>query len=109
MICLSETLLNTSIPSDDNRIKRDGYNLIRLDHPSDLKKGEVCIYYKEHIPLIKRDDICIMDNSLVTEICSQNEKLTYIYRFLTYIYRSLSQNHDEFQNFCANFIHFLTI
>ena len=80
MICLSETLLNTSIPSDDNRIKRDGYNLIRLDHPSDLKKGEVCIYYKEHIPLIKHDDICPLGNCLVTKICSQNKKC-----FLAYI------------------------
>ena len=40
-----------------------------------LKKREwgVCIYYKEHIRLIKRDDICTLDNFLVTEIPSQNE------------------------------------
>ena len=39
----------------------DGYNLIRADHPSDSKKGGVCIYYKEHILLILRDDINTLD------------------------------------------------
>ena len=38
------------------------------------QKGEVCINYKEHVPLIKRDDICTLDNCLVFEICSQGEK-----------------------------------
>ena len=98
IICLTETFLNSSIPSDDNRITIDGYNLIRSDHPSDSKKGGVCIYYKEHIPLILRDDINTLDNCLVTEIRSQNEKC-----FLTCIYRSPSQNQDEFKNFCTNF------
>ena len=44
---------------------------MRADHPSDSKNGRVCIYYKEHIPLIKRDDICTLGNCLVTEIRSQ--------------------------------------
>ena len=98
IICLTETFLNSSILSDDNRIKIDAYNLIRSDHPSDSKKGGVYIYYKEHIPLILRDDINTLDNCLVTEIRSQNEKC-----FLTCIYRSLSQNQNEFKNFCTNF------
>ena len=74
IICLTETFLNSSILSDDNRTKIEGYNLIRSDHPSDSKKGGVCIYYKEHIPLILQDDINTLDNCLVTEIRSQNEK-----------------------------------
>ena len=87
IICLTEKFLNSSILSDDNRITIDGYNLIRSDHPSDSKTGGVCIYYKEHIPLILRDDINALDKCLVTEIRSQNEKC-----FLTCIYRSPSQN-----------------
>ena len=43
------------------------------------------MYYKEHISLIKRDDIYTLDNCLVTEICSQSEKY-----FLTCIYGGLS-------------------
>ena len=38
------------------------------------KKDGVCIYRKEHILLIRRDDLCTLDNCLVTEIRSQNEK-----------------------------------
>ena len=103
IICLTETFLNSSILSDDNRIKIDGYNLIRSDHPSDSKKGGVCICYKEHTPLILRDDINTLDNCLVTEIRSQNEKC-----FLSCIYHSPSQNQEEFKNFCTNFDILLT-
>ena len=90
--------MNSSIQSVDDKIKIDGYNLIRSDHPSDLKRGGVCIYYKEHVPLIKCDDLCTLDNCLVTEIHSQNEKC-----FFSCIYRSPSQNRDEFENFCLKF------
>ena len=27
----------------------EGYNLIRSDHPSNTKRGGVCIYYKESL------------------------------------------------------------
>ena len=66
--------------------------MIRSDHPSNSKRGGVCIYYKEHVPLIKRDDICTLDNCLVTDIRSQSEK---------YLYISFAKS--EFENFCANF------
>ena len=92
----------SSIQSGDNKIKIDRYNLIRSDHPSDSNKGGVCIYHEEYIHSVKRDDICTLGNCLVSEICSQNEKC-----FLTCIYCSPSQNHDEFQNFCAKFGTFL--
>ena len=85
IICLSEAFLNSSIESNDDRISIDGYNLIRSDHPSDPKRGGVCIYFKEHIPLIKRDDICTLGNWLVTEIRSKGKKY-----FLTFIYHSKS-------------------
>ena len=75
IICpLSERFLNSSNGSNDNRISIDGYNLTRSDQTSDSKRGGVCIYYKERIPLIKRDDICTLDNCLVTEIRFKGEK-----------------------------------
>ena len=92
--------LNSSIQTNDDRISIDGYNLIRADHATDSKRGGVCIYYKEHIPLIKRDDICTLDNCLVTEIRSQGKKC-----FLTCVYRSPSQTHDEFKISVQNFIY----
>ena len=82
IICLTETSLNSSILNDGNRFTIDGDNLTRSDHPNDSKKGGVCIYYKEHIPLILRDDdINTSDNWLVTEIRSRNENC-YFYLLL---------------------------
>ena len=37
IICLSETFLNSSIETNDDRIMIDRYNLIRADHPIDSK------------------------------------------------------------------------
>ena len=28
-----------------------GYNLVRCDHPTNSKRGRVCIYYKDSLPL----------------------------------------------------------
>ena len=97
IICLSETFLNSSLDSKDDRLKIEGYNLIRSDHPSASKKGGVCVYYKEHIPLVRRDDLCILSNCLVTKICLENEKC-----FLTCLYQLPSQTQHEFENFCTN-------
>ena len=66
IICLLATFLISSIETNNDRILIDEYNLIIEDHPSDFKRGGVCVYYKEHIPLIKRDDICTLHNCLVT-------------------------------------------
>ena len=44
-ICSSETYLDSSIP--DSLLEIDGYDLIRSDHPDDIKRVGVCIYYKE--------------------------------------------------------------
>ena len=47
--CISETLLDSSIQSDDRDISINGYNVIRADHPSNNKGGGVCIYYCESL------------------------------------------------------------
>ena len=44
MICLSETFLDSSIPTNDENLHMKGYKLIRVDNPSDSKKGDVDIY-----------------------------------------------------------------
>ena len=48
-ICLSETYLDSSIP--DSLLEIDRYNLIHSDHPNDIKRGGVCIYFKEIFPV----------------------------------------------------------
>ena len=44
IICLSEIFLDSSIPIDDNRLRIPGYSMMRADHPSNTKKGGVCLY-----------------------------------------------------------------
>ena len=46
IICISETYFDSSTPSDDNNLQLSGYTLLRSDHPSNKKRGGVCIYYK---------------------------------------------------------------
>ena len=91
------TFLSSSLDRDDDRLKIEGYDLRRSDDPSGLKKAVACIYYKEHIPIIRRDDLCSPSNGLVTEIRLENEKC-----FPTCSYRSPSQNQHEFENFFTN-------
>lgn len=63
-----------SLNSEDDRLKIEGYNLIRLDHPSGLNKGSACVYYKEHISFIRRNNLCTLSNCLVNKIRLENEK-----------------------------------
>ena len=51
IICLSETYLDSAVPLDDVDLVISGYNLIPSDHPSNTKRGGVCLYYKNYLPL----------------------------------------------------------
>ena len=98
LVCLSETFLDSTIPNDDVNIQINGYSLLRADHPNNIKRGGVCIYFKESLPLIRRNDLTNIKDCIVTEINVNNEKC-----FFTCLYRSPSQRHDELERFCANF------
>ena len=50
-ICLSETYLNHATLSENYNLKILGYELIRVDHPPNKKRGGTCIYYKEFLPI----------------------------------------------------------
>ena len=91
----SETFRKSSFNREDDRLRIENYNVIRSGNHSGLKKGGECIYYKEHVPLIRRDDLCSLCNCLVTEI--RLEKCSF-----TCLYQSTSQNLHEFANFCTN-------
>ena len=40
---------DSSVESDDNNFRINGYILIRTDHPLNIKRGVVCIRYKESL------------------------------------------------------------
>ena len=44
-----ETFLDFSTPY--NFVDIQGYNLVRTDHPDNIKRGGTCIYYKQSLPV----------------------------------------------------------
>ena len=63
MICLSETCLNSEIPSDNRYLKIHSCNLIKEDHPSNGKCCRFCVYYKSslsfEVGLSPSKNICV--------------------------------------------------
>ena len=91
LICLSETYLDSSIP--DSLLEIDGYNLIRSDHPNDIKRGGVCIYFKE-ILSVRVINISYLKEALLLEMNYNNKRV-----IVSVIYRSPSQNNSVFDSF----------
>ena len=86
IIFLSKTFLN--IP---------GYNLLRSDHPSNIKRRGVCMFYKDYLPVVRRDDLCALTECIVVEVNSGTKSL-----FFTCNYKSPSLTVDEFESYCQS-------
>ena len=67
MICFLKNYLDSSIQSDSDNLEILGYNLVRSDHPSNSKRGGVCIYCK--VPLSLRViDACFLKECITFEV-----------------------------------------
>ena len=86
------TFLESSIDISDTRINIDGYSLMRADHPSNTKRGGVCMYYKNYLPVIRRTDLFNLQEWIVAEITVDKENC---------LYKPLSQNDDQLETFCS--------
>ena len=73
-----------------------GYNLIRSDHPSNSKRGGVCIYYKSALPL-RVLNVYYLQKSISFELKIIDKLCNFIS-----LYRSPSQTQDEFEKFSEN-------
>ena len=97
IICLSETYLNSETSPDDDNLEIPGYNIIRKDHPSNTKRGGVCVYYKNTLPF-KIINIKYLQECITFEIRIGRKCCKFIC-----LYRSPSQTNDEFESFLKNF------
>ena len=97
ILCLSETYLDSSIPSDDDNLELPGYNLVRADNPTNTKRGGVCIYYHNSLPL-KVIDIQLLNECINFEIRIGGKLCSFLC-----LYRSPSQTRDIFETFANNF------
>ena len=105
IICLTETFLDSSIENDDDdRISIPGYNFLRAKHPSNTKREEACIYYKDHLPITKRNDLCQLHECLVTELRIGKKNVS----LHACLYRSPSETSEEFEDFCRDLNLFLS-
>ena len=68
ILCLSETFIYSDISCDYNNLQLPGFDLIRADHQSNTKRGGVCIYYQNCLPL-KLINICYL-NECITFVIS---------------------------------------
>ena len=90
----SETYLDSTIP--DSLLEIDGYNLVRADHPNNIKRGGVCIYYKELLP-VRVISLPYIKEALLLGMTDNNKKI-----IVSVIYCSPSQNSSEFDLFLLN-------
>ena len=97
VICVSETFLDSSVSFDDHNLFTQVYCLIRADHPDDVKRGGVCLYFKENLT-VKVIDNSFIAQCTVCEITLQNQK-----GYVVVTYRSPSQSITKFDEFLSNF------
>ena len=75
-----------------------GYKLVRADHPGNVKRGGVCIYFKESLTKRFLDVPSNLDECLLSELRYKKKR-----DFIATSYRSPSQSREEFEKFLSNF------
>ena len=83
-----------SIPSDDNNFEIPVYDLTRAGHPCNSKRGGVCVYYRNSLPL------CVLELEL--ECIVFELKIGNKFCKTVSLYRSPNQSQDEFETFTNN-------
>ena len=88
--------------SDNVSLDLGGYKLVHADQPNNVKRGGVCIYYKESLP-VRVINLPHLQEALFLELNDQNKKI-----ITSSLYRFPSQNSEEFKSFLTNFEHLLS-
>ena len=94
---MSETYLDPCVPLHHVNLEIQGYKLFRSDHPSQHKRGGVCIYFRNSLPL-KILNIHYLQESISFELQVGSK----ICKFVS-LYQSPSQTSDNFEKFADNF------
>ena len=97
VIAISESMLDSTIRNDAIRIKGFSPEVFRNDHPSNSKTGGVCLYFRDGLPIKRRDDLEVLQEMIVSEATISRKKI-----FLINLYRSPSQNSEQFEMFLNN-------
>ena len=71
--------------------------MIRSDYPSSKKRGGICIYYKNFLPL-KVTVVRLLEACVAFDLIISNKLCSFVA-----LYRSPSQSQDDFATFSDNF------
>ena len=88
--------LNSEILTYDKNLQIPGYSIARVDHPSNTKRGGVCVCYKISLRL-KVLDIKYLQECINLELIIGENFCSFII-----LCRSPSQMYDGFENFMKN-------
>ena len=81
-----ETYLSGDINHDEAFIEGFSKNPFRKDGPSGLRKGGVCIYFKENLPIKRRVDLeTLCAEGIVTEITLHRKKKHFLWAFIVHM------------------------
>ena len=97
IICLSETYLNSETSPDDDNLEIPGCYITRKNHPSNTKRGRVCVYYKNALPS-KLINIKYLQECITLEIRIGRKYCEFIC-----LYWPPSQTNDEGESFLKSF------
>ena len=97
LISICETSLNDSIKIPDPLL--DNYTFLPANHPDNVAHGGVGLFYKNTLPLKRREDLSF-EESIVVELKFGRKKI-----FFTVLYRtpSIKFNSPGFNEFLSNF------
>ena len=96
MICLSESYLDASVSSDIGNLNINGHKLVTADHPGNVKRGGVCVYFKGSLP-VKCLPNSYFKECLILEVSINNKR-----SYAVSLYWSPSQTSNEFDSFITN-------
>ena len=96
IIYLSKSFLDSSILTENNNLNMNGYKMMRVEHPNNVKRGSVCAYVRESLP-DRNFSNSYLSERLTLEVIISNNK-----GYVVALYRSPNQTSDEFQSFINN-------
>ena len=94
LMVLSETYLNKAVKNEDIIIDGFSTEIFRSDHPSGDKQGGVCVYFKENLPVKRRKDLEILQETAICEISLDHKKV-----FFVALYHSPNLSNEDFEEF----------
>ena len=91
-----ESYLSPNITDDQLGIHGFAPAPFRADSkdPAGRLRGGVCLYYNENLPIINREDLVNIDETIVTEIKMKNKKVFFILSYRSPSYNSTAEVDD---------------